>query len=102
MAVLAKRGEDRTDLYMRRVSYDVLLDVFLSVDSAQWRRRAELLEVARPRPGDFTGSATREQLLERWERLTAAAEACRQRASFVDATRAQFHDTLRDIAGGAA
>lgn len=98
----SRASEKRTDIYMRRVSYDVLLEVFLSVDAAQWRRRAELLEAARPRPGDFTGNATPRQLHEQWERLTEAAEACRRRANFVDAARARFHETLADVAGGAA
>jgi hypothetical protein len=45
-----------------------------------WIRRAEMLERARPVPGEFHGLATHEQLSEQWRRLTAKAEACRHRA----------------------
>lgn len=57
-----------------------------SITAAQpctWDRRAEQLEDARPRPGDFHGQATREDLAERHARLTEQAAACRLHAEFL-------------------
>lgn len=48
-----------------------------------WDRRAEDLENARPRPGDFHGQATREDLAERFARLTEQAAACREHAELL-------------------
>jgi len=49
-----------------------------------WSRRAELLEWARPRPGDFTGNATATELAERDRRLAAQAQACRNKAALLE------------------
>ncbi len=80
----------------------VLQDAFADASAAQWLRRAEQLEAARPRPGDFTGRATPAELAERSRRLTAAAEACRARAQLHDVSRTQLDDTLKALAAGAA
>jgi len=48
-----------------------------------WMRRAEDLENARPRPGDYRGHATREDLAERYARLTEQAAACKLHARFL-------------------
>ncbi|MHA6511317.1 hypothetical protein [Tessaracoccus sp. Z1128] len=48
-----------------------------------WTRRAEQLENARPRPGEFHGQATREDLAERYARLTEQAAACREHAELL-------------------
>lgn len=63
---------------------DALKEAWLGAASIYWEDRARQLEAARPRPGDFTGQATPEDLAERWRRLTGAAAACRARASGVD------------------
>lgn len=52
--------------------------------AGQWRRRAETFEDAVPRPGDFTGRATQEELVEATERCRLTALACRQRAALID------------------
>lgn len=57
-----------------------------SITAAQpctWDKRAEQLENARPRPGDFHGQATREDLAERYARLTEQAAACREHAELL-------------------
>lgn len=58
----------------------VLQDSIASALSHQWLRRAEEFERAKPRPGDFRGRATDEQVAAQTARLTAKAEACRRRA----------------------
>lgn len=55
-------------------------DSIASSLSHQWLRRAEEFERAKPRPDDFRGRATDEQLAEQAARLTAKADACRHRA----------------------
>jgi len=49
-----------------------------------WRRRSDLLEWARPRPGEWVGQSTPVQLAERDRRLAAQAEACRHRAELLE------------------
>jgi hypothetical protein len=51
--------------------------------AGQWLRRADVLEQARPRPGDFNGRASAEELAERDARLTADAERCRRHAALL-------------------
>lgn len=59
----------------------VLADALAEATANYWRRRAAILEDAAPRPGDFTGRATAEQLAEAGRRCHEAAAACRARAS---------------------
>lgn len=70
------QAADHLAHFQRRVLVDSLLDAW----SVYWERRARVLEEARPRPGEFHGGATREQLRDQWIRLTAMAQACRARA----------------------
>ncbi len=49
--------------------------------AATWERRRAAFLAARPRAGDFTGRATREDLRRRWYELTAIADACGARAA---------------------
>ncbi len=46
-------------------------------DPAYWLRRAEEFEAAAPRPSDFHGKATEEELDEAWLRCLNMAELCR-------------------------
>lgn len=59
----------------------VVQDGINSALSATWERRAGLYDAARPRAGDFHGSATHADLTERDKRCSEIAEACRARAS---------------------
>lgn len=58
----------------------VVQDALCEATAAYWRRRAELLEWAMPKPGEYIGEATRDELNARWCRLRQEAEACRNRA----------------------
>jgi hypothetical protein len=58
----------------------VCREAILSAEAAHFVRRAETLEWARPRAGDWHGRATREDLRARYDRLTEEAQACRNRA----------------------
>lgn len=68
---------DRIDAFQRRVLQDALAEA----TAIYWRRRADTFEWARPRPGDYFGQATREQLAESDARCAAMARACRTRAA---------------------
>ncbi len=48
-----------------------------------WTRRAQALEWARPRPSDFPGRATPDELAARDARLAEQAAACRHRAELL-------------------
>lgn len=60
-------------------------DAITSVLAEQWHRRADLWDWASPRPGDYTGRATAEQLAEDTQRCASAAFACRAHAAMLDA-----------------
>ena len=49
-----------------------------------WRRKAELFEWARPRPGEYAGQATAVELAERDRLLAAQAKACRNKATLLE------------------
>jgi hypothetical protein len=71
-----------------------LLDAWAAGTARYWRRRAETFEAARPTRGEFHGRATPEEANARWERLTATAQACRNRAAYAE----QFGVTDDDLA----
>lgn len=68
---------DHIDHFQRRVMQDALLDG----TAVYWRRRADTFEWARPRPGDYLGRATADEVAARDARLAEAAEACRKRGA---------------------
>ena len=70
---------DRVEHFRARV----LQDALNSGLAVTYRRRADALEAARPRPGDFTGRATVAELEERHRLLTERAEACRRHATLL-------------------
>lgn len=72
----AQRTLDRHEQVLRSALSEAYLDGW----HATWKRRARALDDARPRVGDFTGRATRDELRARWHSLTRAAEACRAHA----------------------
>lgn len=59
----------------------VLQDAVTEATVTYWHRRADDLEAARSRPGDYQGQASLERIRARDARLSAAARACRRRAS---------------------
>lgn len=67
-----------------------------------WERRAVTFEDARPRPGDFTGHASRDDLAARDARLTESAAACRAAAEVARTSRpwwlADVAEVVADVA----
>lgn len=59
----------------------VVQDAFSEATAAYWERRATAFEDAAPRPGDYPGMATPEELSVARERCLSVAAACRARAS---------------------
>lgn len=81
----------------------VIADAWLEGSRIYWERRAATLEAARPRRGDFNGRATPAEIVERYQRLTAAAAACRARATGADGVAlVDLVDTMTAVAAGAA
>lgn len=69
-----------TDEQLGNFRRRVLQDSFSDASAAYWRRRARALEAAMPRPGDFTGHATPEDIEEQRRRIASAVLACSHRA----------------------
>jgi len=67
--------------YVEHFRTRVLQDALTEATREYWTRRAQTFEAAMPRPGDFTGRATPEDLTAQRERLASTAAACRQRAA---------------------
>lgn len=67
--------------YVTHFRARVLQDAIAEAVAATWERRAATFEAARPRPGDFTGRKTAEQVREHDAELAAVALACRERAA---------------------
>lgn len=66
------------------ISAAAIEDIVREVSAKQWRERAHILEVCRPRPGDYRGRATDAELAEQDRRLAEAAQACRNRAAVIE------------------
>jgi len=62
-----------------------------------WTRRAELLEFALSREGDFRGQATDEQIAERDRRLAAQVAACRHRAELLTSGLLDLDEAVSDV-----
>lgn len=76
----------------QRLAARVIEDALTSVTPDFWRRRAEVFEWARPRPGDFIGRAAEAELAARDARLAGMAEACRRHAELVEGVRPWWLD----------
>ena len=86
-----------------RVQARVAHEAWLDASRSFWLRRAEQLEAARPRRGDYHGQATPDDLRAAYDRLTAAAAACRARATLCDGWAEQvLADALRALLPGEA
>lgn len=68
---------NRTVQFHQRVVSDALAEATASY----WERRARTFEEAAPRPGDYPGRATPDDLSAARQRCLGAAAACRARAS---------------------
>lgn len=72
--------------YVEHFRARVLQDALTEATAAYWLRRARQFEAARPRPGDYHGAATVDELRDGWRRLTGVAQACRNRAAVCQLT----------------
>lgn len=69
--------------YVANFQRRILQDALAEATAAYWLRRAADTEAARARPGDYVPAhVTREERQARWDRLTALAQAYRNRATF--------------------
>ena len=71
---------DTAEPIRRRVVQDAMNDAL----ACTWRRRAELFEWARPRPGDLNGNATAAEMAERDRLLAVQAKACRNKTILLE------------------
>ena len=69
------------DERLARFKTDLIADATAEASGKYWARRSAAMLAARPRPGDFTGRATPEELEAQDRRLLAKARACSQRAA---------------------
>ncbi len=76
----------------------LIQDALNEATATYWKRRAQALRNARPRPGDFLGSTTPEELRRRWLDLTEAACACDARAAVSLANHGIDEDVRRAAA----
>ena len=61
----------------------LLQDAFTAAIPGQWERRARVFESCRPRPGDYTGAATRDELAVLDRRNALIAAQCRLHAAML-------------------
>lgn len=73
--------------HVDRIRARVLQDALSEATAAYWRRRAQWFRWAAPRPEDYTGQATPEELDARRQRLLGLAEQCERRAQLEKAGR---------------
>lgn len=66
--------------YLNQFTQRLIADALLKSLPSTWLLRAKTFEDARPKPGDFTGNATAEEIAERDARLAEQAELCRMHA----------------------
>lgn len=86
------------DHFTRRLLQDALNEARRS----WWLKRAEDFERAKPRPGDFNGRATIEQLRARWRWCHATAQACRNKAALIAMTADEFQAEVDALLDGEA
>lgn len=72
-----------TETWLETFTRRVLADALCEASARYWLRRAEVLEAAAPRPDDFHGHATREELSAAWRRCMADARRCRTHAALL-------------------
>ena len=75
MSTLAENLEASIQMQRRAVQ-----DMLQMATADFWERRAKQFEWAMPRPDDFLGRATEQEVAERAKRLRSAAPQCRAQA----------------------
>ena len=71
--------------YLEHFGRRVLLDALNEASATYWRRRAVALRDARHRVGDYLPPDRLQAARAKWRELTAAADACDNAASFLEA-----------------
>lgn len=66
--------------HVEHFRHRVIQDAFAEATAAYWTSRADTFAAAMPRPGDYTGQATPEQIEERRHRIATTEVACRIKA----------------------
>jgi hypothetical protein len=61
----------------------LLQDCLTQATAEYWLHRADQFLEAAPRKGDYRGNATRDDLLDDWERCQATELACRRHAQLI-------------------
>lgn len=93
-----------TETWLELFARRVLADALCEASARYWEKRADALEAAAPRPDDFHGEATREELNAAWTRCMADAARCRAHAELlrdrsVSAARDEWQNLLnREVA----
>lgn len=91
------REPSDTTAHFDPFTWGVLADAFNVGRRLWWLKRARDFENAKPLPGEFHGSATREQLSARWCWCDEVARACRAKAEMVGVDEELEH-LLREVA----
>ena len=72
----------------------------LEAEAWFWCWRAEQFHDAAPKPDDFHGNATHDELLDAWQRCRDTALACRRKAAFLEwGAGAELIDPAGEVAG---
>lgn len=79
-----------------RFAYRCVQEAMAQSLPAFWRRRAETLESCRPKPGDFNGLATPQELADRGERLRLEALACQRHAQLLEDGLVEMDPVISD------
>lgn len=69
------------DVHLDHFAYRLMRDAMNEGTALYWRHRAKTFEWARPRPGDFVGLATPEDLAARDAALVELIDACHAKAA---------------------
>lgn len=93
-----------TETWLETFTRRVIVDALNEATATYWAHRAEVLEDAAPRPDEFHGKATREELSASWQRCHHDADLCRRHAALlrdreVSAARDDWGDLLTLEAG---
>lgn len=75
----------------------LLQDALTEATAQYWLRRADQLAAGAPRPDDFHGQATPEELADRAQRAKAAAEACRRHARLLRMEPEPINQDMLDV-----
>ncbi len=88
---MAARRARSVVTYAEHFARRVLLDAINEATADYWRRRAEALRGARHRVGDYLPPGRLQAARARWAELTAIADACEAKATFVEMYGNELH-----------